>query len=81
MAILWGTLECSNPDFLLPCSEIVIFNLGAENWRQRMMSVGMSLVLNFLLQPQSNRAEIKWLKDSGEELNLWSKVKVWKLVS
>lgn len=41
-----------------------------------MMSVGMSLVLNFLLQPQSNRAEIKWLKDSGEEFNLWSKVKL-----
>lgn len=36
----------------------------------------MSLVLNFLLQPLSNRAEIKWLKDSVEELNLWSEVKV-----
>lgn len=40
------------------------------------MSVGMSLVLKFLLQPLSDRAEMKWLKDNVEELNLWSKVKV-----
>lgn len=39
------------------------------------MSVGMRLVLNFILQPRQ-RAEIKWLKNSVEELNLWSKVKV-----
>lgn len=81
MAILWGTLECSNPDFLLPSSEIVIFNLGAENWRQRIMSVGMRHALKFLLQLLTNRVEIKWLKDNVEDLNLWSKVEVWELVS